>query len=135
MFYVYFLTKTQNSIFYHFCTHPWKQISISADVMTIARCDKCVNTGCIAHDCLCVYADARMALGIMPTLHAEVIIRSHCFVIMTAHFFHLKLVIIYVDWIALLRRLLIENIQYVDILNRAFDCIHCHPHLKVNLSD
>ena len=137
--FIFWQKHKENSIFYHFCTHPCKQISISPDVMIIARCDKCTNTGCIARDCLCVYADARMALRIMSTLHAEVIIRSHCYVIMTAHFFHLKLVIIYVDWIALLRRLLIENIQYVDILNRAFDCIHCHPIWKstflINLFD
>ena len=59
----------------------------SADVTIIARCDKCANTGCIARDCLCVYAYARMALAIMPTSHAEVIVRSHCYVIMTAQFF------------------------------------------------
>ena len=49
--------------------------------------DKCANTGCIARDCLCVYAYALMALAIMPTSHAEVIIRSYCYVIMTAQFF------------------------------------------------
>ena len=98
-----FLQKhEENSIFYHFCTHPCKRISISPDVVTIARCDKCANTGCIARDCLFVYAYARKALALIPTSHAEVIITSHndCAV------FRAKLVIIYVDWIALLRRLL-----------------------------
>ena len=52
----------------------------------IARCDKCAKTGCVARDCLCVYAYAQMALAIMPTSHAEVIIKSHCYVIMTAQF-------------------------------------------------
>ena len=76
---VFFWQKhEENSIFYFFCTHPCKRISISPDVTIIARCDKCANTGCIVHDCLCVYAYARMALAIMPTSHAEVIIRSHC---------------------------------------------------------
>ena len=85
---VFFWKKNkENSIFYHFCTHPCKRISISPDVTIIARCDKCANTGCIARDCLCVYAYARMALAIMLTSHAEVIIRSHCYVIMTAQFF------------------------------------------------
>ena len=56
-------------------------------VQIIARCDKCANTGCIARDCLCVYAYARMALAIIPMSHAEIIIRSHCYVIMTAQFF------------------------------------------------
>ena len=74
----------------------------------IARCDKYANTECIARDCLCVYAYARMALAIMPTSHAKVIIRSHCYVIMTA-VFRAKLVTIYVDWITLLRRLLKGN--------------------------
>ena len=84
-----FLTKTRRKqhFFYHFCTHHSKWISISPDVTIIARCDKCANTGCILRDCLCVYAYTRMALAIMPTSHAEVIIRSHCYVIMTAQFF------------------------------------------------
>ena len=56
-------------------------------VQIIARCDKCANTGCIARDCLCVYAYMRMALAIMPTSHAEIIIKSHCYMIMTAQFF------------------------------------------------
>ena len=77
----------ENSIFYHFCTHPCNRISISPDWTIIARCHKCANVGCIARDCLCVYAYARMAFAIMPTSHAEVIIRSHCYVIMTAQFF------------------------------------------------
>ena len=77
----------ENSILYHFCTHPCKGILINPDVTTIARCDKCVNTGCIAPDCLCVYAYVRMALSIMPTLQAEVIIIGHCCMIMTAQFF------------------------------------------------
>ena len=86
--FVYFLTKTRRKQhFYHFCTHPCKGISINPYVTIIARCDKCANTGCIACDCLCVYAYARMALAIMPTSQAEVIIRSHCYVIMTAQFF------------------------------------------------
>ena len=51
----------------------------------------------------------RVALAIMPTSHAEVIIKSHCYVIMTAQFFAQKLVTIYMDWIALLRRLLIHD--------------------------
>ena len=83
-----FLTKAQRKQhFYHFCTHPCKRISVSPDMTIIARCNKCVNTGCITRDCLCVYAYARMALAIMPTSHAEVIIRSHCYVIMTTQFF------------------------------------------------
>ena len=74
-----FLTKTRRKqYFYHFYTHPCKRIWISPDVTIIARCDKWANTGCIARDCLCVYAYARMALAIIPTSHAEVIIRSHC---------------------------------------------------------
>ena len=77
----------KTAFFYHFCTHPCKQISISPDVTIIAGCDKCANTGCIARDCLYVYAYARMGLTIMPTSHAEVIIRSHCYMIMTAQFF------------------------------------------------
>ena len=104
---VFFWQKHEkNSIFYHFCTHPCKIISMSPDVTIIARCDKCANTGCVARDCLCIYAYVRMALAIKPTSHAEVIIRSHCYVIMTAQFFAPELVKIYVDWIALLRRLL-----------------------------
>ena len=82
---IFFWQKhVENSIFYHFCTHPCKRISISPDVTIIARWDKCAKTGCIARDYLCVYAFAQMALAIMPTSHAEVIIRSHCYVIMTA---------------------------------------------------
>ena len=76
----------ENSMFYYFCTHLCKWISISPDVTIIARCDKCTNTGCVACDCLCVYAYARMALVIMPKSHPEVIIKSHCYV-MTAQFF------------------------------------------------
>ena len=49
-------TTKKTAFFYHFCTHPCKRISISPDVMIIARCDKSANTGCIACDCLCVYA-------------------------------------------------------------------------------
>ena len=83
-----FLTKARiKQHFYHFCTYPCKRISISPDMTIIARCDKCANTGCVGHDCLCVYAYAQMALAIMPTSHAEVIIKSHCYVIMTAQFF------------------------------------------------
>ena len=77
----------KTAFFYQFCTHPCKRISISLDVTIIAWRYKCGNTGCIARDCLCVYAYVRMALAIMPTSHAEVIIRSHCYVIMTAQFF------------------------------------------------
>ena len=85
---VFFDKNTKkNSIFYHFCTHPCKRIWISPDVTIIARCDKCTNTGCIGRDCLCIYPYVRMALAIMPTSHAEVIIRRHCYVIMTAQFF------------------------------------------------
>ena len=85
---VFFWQKhEENSIFYNFCTRPCKRISISPAVTIIARCDKCANTGCITRDCLCVYAYARMALAIIPTSHAEVIIRSHCYVIKTAQFF------------------------------------------------
>ena len=72
-------TKKQH-FFNHFCTLPCKRISINPDVKIIARCDKCANIGCIVHDCLCVYDYARMALAIMSTSHAEVIIRSHCYV-------------------------------------------------------
>ena len=54
---------------------------------SLHECDKCENTGCIARDCLCVYVYARMALAMIPTSHAEVIITSHCYVIMTAQFF------------------------------------------------
>ena len=82
-----FLNHEENSNFYHFYTHPCKRTSISPDVTIIVRCDKCANTVCIARDCLCIYAYARMALAIMPTSHSEVIIRSHCYVIMTAQFF------------------------------------------------
>ena len=85
---VFFWQKhKENRIFYHFCTNPCKPISISPDVTIIARCDKCANTGCIVRDCLCIYGYARMALPMMPTSHAEVIIRSHCYVIMNAQFF------------------------------------------------
>ena len=46
---VFFWQKhEENSIFYHFCTHPCKQISINPDVAITARCDKRANTGCIA---------------------------------------------------------------------------------------
>ena len=64
-----FLTKTRRKqhFFYHFCIHPCKRISISPDVTIIARCDKCANTGCIARDCLFVYAYARMSLAIQCT--------------------------------------------------------------------
>ena len=77
--------------------------------MIIARCDKCANTGCIARDCLCVRLRLR-ANGARD--NANVTRRSHyqksllrdndCAV------FRTKLVIIYVDWIALLCRLLIS---------------------------
>ena len=83
-----FLTKARiKQHFYHFCAYPCKRISISPDMTIIARCDQCAKTGCVARDCLCVYAYAKMALAIMPTSHAEVIIKSHCYVIMTAQFF------------------------------------------------
>ena len=84
---IFWQKHEENSIFYNFCTHPCKQISISPDVTIIARCDKCTNTGCIARNCLCVCTYAWMALAIMPTSHTEVIIRSHCYVIMTVQFF------------------------------------------------
>ena len=105
---IFWQKHEENSIFYHFCTHPCsKRISISPDWTIIARCDKFAKTGCIARDCLCVYAYARMALAVMPTSHAEVIIRSHCLVRDNDRaVFRAKLVIIYVDWMALLRRLL-----------------------------
>ena len=84
---IFWQKHEENDTFYHFCTHPCKRISICPELTIIARCDKCANTGCIAHDCLCVYAYVRMALAIMPTSHAEIIIKSHCYMIMTAQFF------------------------------------------------
>ena len=50
-----------------------------------------------------------MALAIISLSHAEVMITSHCDVIDDRAVFRAKLVIIYVDCIALLRRLLIRD--------------------------
>ena len=72
----------------------------------IARCDKCAKTGCGVRDCLRVYAYVQMALAIMPTSHAEVINQKSLLRDNDRAVFRAKLVTIYVDWIALLCRLL-----------------------------
>ena len=103
---IFWQKHEENSIFYHFCTHPCKQISISPDVMIIARCDKCANTGCIARLLVRLRLLANGARD-----NTNVTRRSHYHKSLLRDndraVFRAKLVIIYVDWIALLRRLLI----------------------------
>ena len=78
----------------------------------IERCDKCANTGCIARDCLCIYAFVRLRLRANDACdNANVTRRSHyqksLLLDNDRAVFRAKLVIIYVDWIVLLPRLLI----------------------------
>ena len=118
-----FLTKAQiKQHFYHFCTYPCKQISISPDMMIIARCDKCANTGYVARDCLCVYASN----GARD--NAKVTCRSHYQKSLLRDndraVFRAKLVTIYVDWIALLRRLLIMFINISIQINSDYIILH-----------
>ena len=124
-----FLAKARiKQHFYHFCTYPCKRILISPDMTIIARCDNCVKTGCVARDCLCVYAYAQMALAIMPTSHARSHYQKSLLRDNDRAVFRAKLVTIYVDWIALLRRLLMYHhivyawIMFMQILLAYFIC-------------
>ena len=103
---IFWQKHKENSIFYHFCTHPCKRISISPDMMIIARCDKCANTGWIARGELCLRLRANGAHD-----NTNVTRKSHYHKSLLRDndraVFRAKLVIIYVDWITLLRRLLI----------------------------
>ena len=108
---VFWQKHEENSIFYHFCTHPCKWISISPDVTIIARCDKCANTGCIACDCAFM----------LFCNNANIARRSHYQKLLLhdneSAVFRAKLVLIFVDWIALLRRLLMEDTPLSSNIN------------------
>ena len=81
---MYFLTKTQRK--QHFCIiSVLIPVNKFRSVHQMLRSLRDVISARIL-GALRVYAYARMALAIMPTSHAEVIIRSHCYVIMTAQF-------------------------------------------------